>query len=242
MNVLVLDIGGTNVKLWRTGAVAKIKFPSGRTLTPERLFDEIEQRLGNRPFDRVSIGYPGEVVHGRPVKDPYNLGPGWLEFDFQQKFNCPVRLMNDASMQALGSYDGGRMLYLGLGTSVGTVFVSDGRIVPLALGHMLLDKRRTFEQALSREGLDRRGTRRWVEAVAAAAKILKYAFLADYVMLGGGNAKKIKVLPEFCRRGGNFNAYIGGLRMWDDALHLDDFSGDRTRELEHELRMTRASM
>jgi predicted NBD/HSP70 family sugar kinase len=180
MKILVIDIGGTNVKLWTTGSSDKFK---------------------DRHFDRVSIGYPGEVQHGRPVKDPYNLAPGWVEFDFDRAFECPVRVMNDASMQAMGSYDGGRMLYLGLGTSVGTVFVSDGKIVPLALGHLMLN---------------------------------------SAVMLGGGNAKKIPALPEYCRRGGNFNAYIGGLRMWDDALHLDDFRTNAPDEVQ--LRVTEASL
>jgi len=224
MNVLVIDIGGTNVKIWMTGAINKLKFASGKSLSPAKLLTETERLLGERRFDRVSIGYPGEVLHGRPVKDPYNLAPGWVDFYFSQAFSCPVRLMNDASMQALGSYEGGRMFYLGLGTSVGTVFISDQRIVPLALGHLLLNKQRSFDEALSRQALDRHGAWRWVADVADAAKVLKYAFLADYVMLGGGNAKKVRTLPEYCRRGGNFNAYIGGLRMWDDSAHLEDFS------------------
>ncbi len=224
MNVLVVDIGGTNVKLWMTGSVEKVKFPSGKTLTPEQLMKEARALLGERTFDRVSIGYPGDVVHGRPVKDPYNLGPGWVGFDFAHAFQCPVRLMNDASMQALGSYEGGRMLYLGLGTSVGTVFISDGKIVPLALGHLLLNGKKNFEQAMNRAALDANGARRWGEEVLQAASTLRAAFLADYVMFGGGNAKKLREIPDYGRRGGNFNAYIGGLRMWDDSAHLEDFA------------------
>jgi predicted NBD/HSP70 family sugar kinase len=209
-----------------TGSVEKIKFPSGKSLSPELLMKEVERHVGRRSFDRVSLGYPGEVVHGRPVKEPYNLASGWLEFDFGRAFECPVRLMNDASMQALGSYEGGRMLYLGLGTSVGTVFVTDGKIVPLALGHLLLSDKKNFEQAMNRAALDMKGARRWTVDVLKAATTLCAAFHADYVMLGGGNAKKIREIPDFCRRGGNFNAYIGGLRMWDDAAHLDDFKAE----------------
>jgi hypothetical protein len=150
------------------------------------------------------------------VADPYNLAPGWVDIDFGHEFNCPVRMMNDACMQALGSYEGGKMLYLGLGTGVGTVFISDGFIVPLALGHLKLWENETFDHYLSRAGLNRHGKKRWRQAVAEAASLLKPAFLADYVVLGGGNANEIKELPEGCRRGGNHNAYFGGLRMWED--------------------------
>lgn len=239
MNVLVVDIGGTNVKLWMTGSVEKLKFESGKDLSPDKFMRQLERLLGDRRFDRVSIGYPGEVVHGRLVKEPYNLGTGWVDFDFGRAFNCPVRLMNDASMQALGSYEGGRMLYLGLGTSVGTVFVIDGKIVPLAFGHLLLDDKRNFEQSMKRAALEANGVKRWSADVLAAAATLRSAFFADYVMLGGGNAKKIRNMPDFCRRGGNFNAYIGGLRMWDDAAHLDDFTVEPPDEVK--LRLSRAA-
>jgi predicted NBD/HSP70 family sugar kinase len=150
------------------------------------------------------------------VAEPYNLGNGWLEFDFAHAFDCPVRMMNDAAMQALGSYEGGKMLYLGLGTSIGSIFITDGVIVPLAIGHLKLWGEATLEQYLSRAGLRRYGKKRWRQAVAEAAAMLKEAFFADYVVLGGGNASEIKELPEDCRRGGNHNAYFGGLRMWDD--------------------------
>jgi predicted NBD/HSP70 family sugar kinase len=175
------------------------------------------QEASGWTFDRVSIGYPGDVQLGRPAADPWNLGPGWVDFDFAAAFGCPVRIMNDACMQALGSYLGGRMLYLGLGTSMGTTFIADGAVVPLALGHLKFCRGESFEHWLSRRGLELHGTKRWRRAVVQAAETLRAAFLADYVVLGGGNAKKIEELPEGCRRGGNHNAYFGGLRMWEDA-------------------------
>ena len=136
MNILVIDIGGTNVKIWKTEEAEKTKFPSGKDLTPQALIEGVQEATADWPLERVSIGYPGEIRNGRPVAEPYNLAPGWVDFDFGHAFDCPVRMMNDACMQALGSYEGGKMLYLGLGTSVGTVFISDGYIVPLALGHL----------------------------------------------------------------------------------------------------------
>ncbi len=217
MQILVVDIGGTNVKVWKTGETDKQKVPSGKKFTPHELVTAMREASADWAFDRVSIGYPGSVVNGRPVSDPYNLGPGWVEFDFAQAFNCPVRIMNDACLQALGSYEGGRMLYLGLGTGIGTTFIIDGKIVPLALGHLPLCAGETFDQRLSRKGLELHGEKRWRRAVFEAAEMLKTAFLADYVVLGGGNAKKLEELPEGCRRGGNHNAYFGGLRMWEDG-------------------------
>jgi predicted NBD/HSP70 family sugar kinase len=216
MNILVIDIGGTHVKIWKTEEAEKTKLPSGKDLTPQLLMKGIKEATADWPIDRVSIGYPGEIRNGRPVAEPYNLAPGWVEFDFAHEFHCPVRMMNDACMQALGSYEGGRMLYLGLGTGVGTVFIIDGVIVPLALGHLKLWENETFDHYLSRAGLNRHGKKRWRQAVAEAVALLKPAFFADYVVLGGGNADEIKELPEGCRRGGNHNAYFGGLRMWED--------------------------
>jgi predicted NBD/HSP70 family sugar kinase len=216
MNVLVIDIGGTNVKIWKTENAEKTKVPSGKKLTPEALMEGVKEATADWPVERVSIGYPGEIRNGRPVAEPYNLGTGWVEYDFDDAFHCPVRMMNDACMQALGSYSGGRMLYMGLGTGVGTAFITDGVIVPLALGHLKLWENETFDHYLSRDGLTRHGKKRWRQAVTEAAAMLKAAFFADYVTLGGGNADEVKDLPEGCRRGGNHNAYFGGLRMWED--------------------------
>jgi predicted NBD/HSP70 family sugar kinase len=216
MNILVVDIGGTNVKLWKTGESDKLKFPSGKKFTPQKLVEEARRQSEDWAFDRVSIGYPGDVQLGRPTADPINLSGGWVEFDFAAAFGCPVRIMNDACMQALGSYDGGRMLYLGLGTSLGSTFIIDGKIVPLALGHLKFSEGESFNYYLCRKGLELHGAKRWRQAVFDAADALKAAFQADYVVLGGGNAKKLEELPEGCRRGGNHNAYFGGLRMWED--------------------------
>jgi predicted NBD/HSP70 family sugar kinase len=216
VNTLVIDIGGSNVKLWRTGQREKIKFESGRDMTPENFVQQIKKLLAGWRYDRVSIGYPGQVLHGHPIEDPYNLGPGWVEYDFAKIFGAPVKIMNDACMQALGSYEGGRMLFIGLGTSMGSAYIVDGKIVPLALGHLQLYRGESFEEHLGRKGYERDGIKKWQRAVADAVPILKAAFLADYVMLGGGQAKKIETLPAGSRRGANEMAYVGGVRMWEE--------------------------
>jgi predicted NBD/HSP70 family sugar kinase len=224
MNTLVLDIGGTSVKIWRTGEPEKIKIESGKEMAPADMIRQVREAIKDQPFDRVSIGYPGDVLNGRPVADPYNLGPGWVDFDFPAAFGVPVKIMNDACMQALGSYEGGRMLFIGLGTSMGTAYIIDGKIVPLALGHLKFHRGESFEHYLSRKGLERYGPKAWRHAVAEATATLKAAFLVDYVMLGGGNAKKMGDLPEGCRRGCNEMAYIGGVRMWEPAENLPTLS------------------
>lgn len=220
MNILVIDIGGTHIKVWRSEEAEKTKFPSGKELTPQALLDGVRDVLEDWPIERVSIGYPGEIRNGHIVAEPFNLANGWVGFDFVGAFGCPVRLMNDASMQALGSYEGGRMLYLGFGTGVGATLILDGTIVPLAVGHLKLWENETFDHYLSREGFKRHGKKRWRQAVAEAAGILKAAFFADYVVIGGGNADELKELPSDCRRGGNHNAYFGGLRMWEDLTEV----------------------
>lgn len=216
MQILVVDIGGTNVKVWKTGETDKVKIPSGPELTPQAMVDALQKEAGDWKFDRVSIGYPGDILHGKPIADPYALAPGWIDFNFGDAFGCPARLMNDACMQALGSYEGGIMLYIGLGTNMGTSLITDKKIVPLALGHLQFRKK-VFNEYLSREGREKLGAEDWQDAVYEAAEVLKRAFLVDYVTLGGGNAKKLTELPSFCRRGGNHNAYFGGLRMWEDG-------------------------
>jgi predicted NBD/HSP70 family sugar kinase len=215
MNILVIDIGGSKVKIWRTGETEPLKFASGSKLGPAAMVERTREIVGQWPYERVSLGYPGQVLHGQVIEEPLNLGDGWVGFDFERVLGRPVRIINDAAMQALGSYEGGRMLYLGLGTGVGTVLIVDGHIIPLHLGHLLLDKRGTLDNYLSRRGLERLGTNPWRRAVAKATNILKSAFLADYVVLGGGNVKKLRKLPEGCRRGGNEMALIGGIRVWE---------------------------
>ena len=216
MNILVIDIGGTNVKIWTSGEEEKLKFPSGKTLTPELLIEKVHEVTTDWKFDRVSLGYPGDVRHGHPVAEPWNLADGWLNFDYSDAFKCPVRIMNDACMQALGSYEGGRMLYLGLGTSIGCAFIFDSTIIPLALGHLPLHGKDTVEQCLNRAALED-NLERWKKRVGEAAIAFKAAFEAEYVVIGGGNTKKLEEMPEGCRRGGNHNAYFGGLRMWEDV-------------------------
>jgi predicted NBD/HSP70 family sugar kinase len=223
VNTLVIDVGGTNVKLWRTGQSGKIKFESGRDLVPDKLVRTVSKYLSGWHYDRVSMGYPGQVLHGHPAEDPYNLGAGWVGFDFGKAFAAPVRIMNDACMQALGSYEGGRMLFIGLGTSMGSAYMIDGKIVPLALGHLQLYEGETLEHHLSRSGLEQHGSKKWQQAVGDAVAMLKAAFLADYVVLGGGQAKKLDLLPKGCHRGSNDMAYVGGVRMWEQDPNMQSF-------------------
>ncbi len=217
MHILVVDIGGTNAKVWKTGEDDKLKIPTGKEFTPQKLVEEVRRTVSDWDYDRVSIGYPGHVTNGHPSAEATNLGPGWVGFDYPAALGCSVRIMNDACMQALGSYEGGHMLYLGLGTGLGSTFIYDGTIIPLSLGHLLLHSDESLTEHVSRKALEERGVKEFRESVSQAAIMLKDAFMADYVVLGGGNAKKLKELPEGCRRGSNHNAYFGGLRMWDDA-------------------------
>ena len=224
VNILVIDIGGTSVKVWKTGERDCTEVPSGPTCTPQVLVNHVKSAAAGWHFDRISMGYPGIVHHGRPAQEPFNLGAGWLEFDWPEAFGCPIRIMNDACLQALGSYEAGCMLYLGLGTDIGTALVYDGKIVPLALGHLQF-RDATFSTCLSREGLQQHGNAVWQAAVRDAGAQLKAAFLADYVVFGGGNAKNVEDLPEGCRKGGNHNAYFGGLRIWDEGKFKADDAG-----------------
>lgn len=227
MNVLVIDIGGTNVKIWGTPGECLAKVPSGKELTPEKMLDIVHQAALKIDYDRVTIGYPGKILDGKPEHDPWNLGPGWVDLDFSEHFHKPVRLINDAAMQALGSYQGKRMLYVGVGTSVGSALVADHIVVPLelgALGHPFGD---TLEDHLSKKALKAGGERKWRKALLAALPGLRHAFGADYIVLGGGNAKRIQErLPEGVRLGDNSLAYNGGCRVWNcrswGTLHAFD--------------------
>ena len=212
--ILVLDIGGTNVKAAGTGRPEAIKIPSGPKLTPAKIVREVKKAVRGWDYQAVSIGYPGMVAHGRPAHDPRNLGPGWLGFDFRRAFGRPVKLINDAAMQALGSYEGGRMLFLGLGTGLGSAMVADGVLEPLELAHLPYRRGKTFEDFVGLRGLERLGKKRWRKHVDRIVKHFIWALEADFVVLGGGNAKKLKVLPPKCRLGDNANAIKGGLRLW----------------------------
>lgn len=214
MNVLVVDIGGTNVKILATGQKEPRKFPSGRTMTPKQMVSGVKELAQDWSYDVVAIGYPGLVLKGRIAKEPRNLAPGWTEFDFESAFGCPVQLMNDAAMQALGSYQDGTMLFLGLGTGLGSAMVVKGVVVPMELGHLSY-KKGTYEDYVGLRGLERLGKKKWREHVAAIITRLISVLELDDVVIGGGNVNKLKQLPPQCRAGNNANAFLGGFRLWD---------------------------
>lgn len=216
-HILVIDIGGNNIKFMISGDDEREKVPSGPQLRPGHMVRAVRSRIADGDYDCVTIGYPGAAKDNRPLLEPVNLGLGWTAFDFEAAFEAPIKLVNDAVMQALGSYDGGTMLYLGLGTGMGAALVIDGRPVPLEIGHLPYRKGRTFEEHVGRAGLERRGHRRWQKTVLDVAERLRLALVADYVVLGGGNAKKLTRMGANCRLGDNRNAFIGGFRMWDEV-------------------------
>src|SRR2546425_1967510 len=195
MRVLVIDIGGTHVKLYATDRREPLKIDSGPTMTPRELVKAVKANTSGWKYDAGSIGYPGPVVHGRPLSEPHTLGRGWVGFDFRKAFGRPVKIINDAAMQALGSYRGGRMLFLGLGTGLGSALIVDGVLEPMELAHLPYKKGRTYEDYVCLAGLKRVGKKKWRRNVADVVRQLKTALEADYVVLGGGNAKLIKKLP-----------------------------------------------
>jgi polyphosphate glucokinase len=215
MKVLVVDVGGTSVKILATGQDERRKFPSGPTLTSAEMVAGVKRAAAGWDYEAVSIGYPGPVVRGRPVKEPVNLGPGWVEFDFEAAFGCPVKVINDAAMQALGSYEGGKMLFLGLGTGLGSALVVESTVEPLELAHLPY-KKRTFEDYVGLRGLERLGHKKWQRCVEDVVARLAAALLADYVVLGGGNVKELTNLPPGTRAGSNANAFVGGFRLWQE--------------------------
>ena len=218
MNVLVVDIGGTNVKILATGQAEPRKFPSGPTLTPKRMVAGVKKLAADWKYDVVSIGYPGPILGGRPVSEPFNLGPGWVGFNFQAAFGRPVKVINDAAMQALGSYQRGKMLFLGLGTGLGSTMIVDGVVEPAELGHLpYKSRRRTYEDYVGLRGLKRMGRKRWEQHVVELIERLIAALEPDDVVLGGGNVKQLKTLPAGCRAGDNANAFLGGFRLWERA-------------------------
>ena len=216
MNVLAIDIGGTHVKILATGKKTHRELPSGLTLTARRMVSAVKKLAGNWKYDVVSIGYPGLVVDGRPVLEPHNLGPGWVGFDFAAAFKCPVKVINDAAMQALGSYKRGKMLFLGLGTGLGSAMIVDGIVVPMELAHLPY-KKATYEDYVGIRGLKKHGKKRWRRYVGDVVERLTAALEPGEVVLGGGNVKKLKKLPPGCRASDNANAFIGGFRMWANA-------------------------
>jgi polyphosphate glucokinase len=214
MRILVIDIGGTNIKLKLSDSDEVRKFPSGPDLTPHLLMEGLKTATADWQYDAVSIGYPGPVLREKILLEPVNLGRGWIGFDFAGGLGKPVKLSNDAAMQALGSYDGGRMLFLGLGTGLGTTLIIDGVVAPMELGHLPYKKNGSFEDYIGEAGRKRLGRKKWQKAVHDVVNRLQHALVADYVVLGGGNVKKLDELPPGCRAGSNANAFIGGVRLW----------------------------
>lgn len=216
MNVLVIDVGGTHVKILATGHDMPRKFPSGPKMTPQQMIAGVKRVAGTWKYDGVSMGYPGPVLQNRPVADPHNLAPGWIGFDFEVAFGCPIKIINDAAMQALGSYKGGKMLFLGLGTGLGSALVVDGILEPMELGHLPY-KKGTYEDYVGHEAFEERGKKKWRRDVADVVALLIAALEPDDVVLGGGNVKELKQLPPHCRVGNNANAFVGGFRLWQQA-------------------------
>jgi len=212
--ILVVDVGGTNVKMLASGQKEPRRFPSGPKLTAANMVKQVKEATKDWQYDRVALGYPGPIINERPLREPHNLGPGWMGFNFSKAFGHPVRVINDASMQALGSYDGGRMLFLGLGTGLGSAMIVDGVLQPMELAHLLYRKDKTYEDYLGVRGMERLGKKKWRRHVAKVVKLLKEALDADYVVLGGGNSKKLKTIPAGARLGKNENAFLGGFRLW----------------------------
>jgi polyphosphate glucokinase len=214
--VLVVDVGGTSVKILATGQTEHRSFPSGATLTPKRMASEVKKLAAGWTYDVVSIGYPGPVLRGRPVAEPHNLGRGWVGFDFVAAFGRrPVKVVNDAAMQALGSYKGGKMLFLGLGTGLGSAMIVSGIVEPMELGHLPY-KKGTYEDYVGRAGLERHGKKKWRRHVTDVVTRFIAALEPDDTVIGGGNVGKLEVLPPHCRAGDNANAFRGGFRLWTE--------------------------
>lgn len=215
-SVLVIDVGGSRVKVLASGQRTKREFVSGRSLTPRRMVSKVRKLVADWKYDAISIGYPGPVLRNRPVSEPWNLGKGWMGFNFEAAFKCPVKVVNDAAMQALGSYKRGKMLFLGLGTGLGSAVIVDGIIEPMELGHLPY-KKATFEDYVGVRGLEKYGKKKWRRYVADAVERLIAALEPEDVVLGGGNVHKLNKLPPGCRVGDNTNAFRGGFRLWEKA-------------------------
>ena len=212
--VLVIDVGGTHIKLYGSGHGNFVKIDSGPKMTPGTMIKAVRHAVHGWQYDVVSIGYPGPVACGKPLRDPAHLGRGWVRFDFRKGFRCPVRVLNDAAMQALGSYHGGRMLFLGLGTGLGSAMIIDGILQPLELAHLPYGKDHSLEDRVGTAALAKRGIRKWKKAVIEVVLRLKDALQADYVVIGGGNARHLKAVPSGCRVGDNAQVRRGGVLLW----------------------------
>ena len=214
--ILVIDVGGTNLKISLGGAKDPVKVPSGPTMNAAKMVAAVKQATAGWSYQAISIGYPGPVRGGKPLSDPKNLAPGWVRFDYTAAFRKPVKIVNDAAMQALGSYAGGRMLFLGLGTGLGSALVAEGVLEPLELAHLPYRNNRTYEDYVGLRGYKRMGRRKWQKHVEKVVALFKHALQADYIVLGGGQTKRLKKLPTGVRLGSNRNAILGGLRLWEE--------------------------
>ena len=227
MNILVIDVGGTHVKILASGEKVKREIDSGPTLTARQMVSSVKKLADGWEYDLVSIGYPGPVVHDRPMAEPHNLGKGWMGFNFAAAFKLPTKVINDAAMQALGSYRGGKMLFLGLGTGLGSAMILDGIVQPMELAHLPY-KKRTYEDYVGARALEEFGRKAWRKHVEDIVEYLVAALQPEDVVLGGGNATLLKQLPPLCRLGDNANAFKGGFRMWEGPL-----TGNGTRSRRH---------
>ncbi|SER58190.1 polyphosphate glucokinase [Nitrosomonas sp. Nm51] len=214
MHILVIDVGGTHVKILVKGQTDHRQFSSGPTLTAKQMVVRVKKLAGNWKYDAISIGYPGQVLNNQPLTEPHNLAQGWVGFNFERAFKQPVKMINDAAMQALGSYQGGKMLFLGFGTGLGSALIVDSVIVPMELAHLPY-KKGTFEDYVGAHALARMGKKKWRKKVADVIERLSAVFLSDEIVLGGGNANNLKELPPGCRKGSNADAFAGGFRLWE---------------------------
>lgn len=220
MKVLVIDIGGTHIKVASTDNLVPIKIVSGPEMTAKQMAQQVLSATQSWDYDCITIGYPGPVTHDCPLTEPHNLAAGWIDFPYQKTFGKPLRFINDAAMQALGGYRGGRMLFLGTGTGLGSALIFDGIVVPLELAHLPYKNGHTYEEYIGLAGLERRGKKRWRKSVLDILGLLRLAFVVDYVLLGGGNAKLMEHLPEGVMLGANANAVQGGIKLWDQPASV----------------------
>ena len=237
MKILVVDVGGTHVKLLATGQKVSRKFDSGPHVTPKGMLTGIKKTIGDWTYDAVSMGYPGPVLNNRPVAEPANLGGGWVGFNFASAFGRPVKIVNDAAMQALGDYKGGKLLFLGLGTGLGSALITNGIVEPMELGHLPY-KKGTYEDYVGLRGLRKRGKKKWQRDVAKVVAILAAALEPDDIVLGGGNVKKLKELPPHCRAGRNASAFTGGFLLWKHAAAASD-AGRSEKPIQPRVRKSR---
>lgn len=213
MKVLAIDVGGTHVKILASGEKTPLRFVSGPRMTAKQMVSQVKKLTSQWEYDAVSIGYPGPVLQGHILHDPHNLAPGWVRFEFKMAFGCPVKVINDAAMQALGSYKGGSMLFLGLGTGLGSAMIVDGFLEPMELGHLPYRKA-TYEDYVGLRGLLKHGKKKWGKYVVDVVERLSAALEPEDIVLGGGNVKELNKMPKGCRQGDNTNAFIGGFRLW----------------------------